>query len=145
MIIAIDPGPVQSAMVWWDGKEILRHEILSNEKLLDFLRGVDTGMVVIEMVASYGMPVGKSIFETVLFIGRCLEAAKVRTELVYRGEIKDHFCKSRRAKDSNIRQTLIDRFGEPGKKKTPGLLYKIHKDEWSALAIAVFWFDKNGG
>jgi hypothetical protein len=46
-----------------------------------------------------------------------------------------------RAKDSNIRQALIDRFGEPGTKKVPGLLYGIKKDEWSALALGVFWHD----
>ena len=50
-------------------------------------------------------------------------------------------CKNNRAKDKNIRQALIDRFG-PGKaaigtKKAPGPLYGLKSHLWSALAVAV--------
>ena len=45
-----------------------------------------------------------------------------------------------RAKDSNIRQALIDIYGKPGTKKEPNEFYndskvKMAKDIWSALAI----------
>jgi hypothetical protein len=45
-----------------------------------------------------------------------------------------------------VRASLIDRFGPYkekaiGKKATPGPLFGIHADEWSALAIAVTWYD----
>ena len=142
IIIAVDPGPEQSAMVWWDGKEVLRHEILKNEDLLQTLLYLGDGTLVIEMVASYGMAVGKTVFETVFWIGRFYQASPIPTELVYRKEIKEYFCHSMRAKDSNIRASLIDRFGEPGTKKDPGLAYGIKKDEWQAWALAVFQMDK---
>jgi hypothetical protein len=54
--------------------------------------------------------------------------------------VKLHLCESVRANDSNIRAALIDRFG-PGKEKavgrkaTPGPLFGLKGDEWSALAI----------
>jgi len=54
-----------------------------------------------------------------------------------------------RAKDANIRQALIDRYG-PGKdkaigqKKTPGPLYGFKSHEWAALAVAVTWMDQQG-
>jgi hypothetical protein len=51
LIIAIDPGPVQSAMVWWNGKEVHQHEILPNEDLLRFIYSLPGGTLVIEMVA----------------------------------------------------------------------------------------------
>ena len=144
IIIAIDPGSEQSAMVWWDGKEVLRHEILKNEDLIQTLLYLEDGTLVIEMVASYGMAVGKTVFETVFWIGRFYQASSIPAELIYRKEIKEYFCHSMRAKDSNIRAALIDRLGEPGNKKAPGLLYGIKKDEWSALALAVCWHDKKG-
>jgi len=56
--------------------------------------------------------------------------------------VKLHLTQTRRAKDANIRQALIDRYG-PGKalavglKATPGPLYGLTGDCWSALAVAV--------
>ncbi|MBV8782506.1 MAG: hypothetical protein JO353_14005, partial [Phycisphaerae bacterium] len=52
-----------------------------------------------------------------------------------------------RAKDGNIRQALIDRFGPTkeraiGKKKSPGPLYGMSGDCWSALAVAVTYADQ---
>ena len=59
----------------------------------------------------------------------------------YRKQIVMHHCNDARAKDKNIRQAMIDRFGEPGTKKNPGGTYGISKDIWSALAIAAYALD----
>ena len=53
------------------------------------------------------------------------------------------FCNSAAAKDTNIRQALIDHYGGSkaeaiGVKAKPGPLYGIKADEWSALAIALY-------
>jgi hypothetical protein len=97
------------------------------------------------MIASYGMPVGREVFETCLWIGRFVEAWASRGgeyRLVYRREVKLHLCESVRANDANIRAALIDRFG-PGKpaaigtKKAPGPLYGLKGDEWAALGVAL--------
>jgi hypothetical protein len=93
------------------------------------------------------MPVGAEVFETALWIGKFMHAWQRnsgKVELVYRQNIKLHFCHSARANDSNVRQALIDRFGKPGVKKNPGKLYGIHKDMWSALAIAIYFLDTKG-
>ncbi len=69
-------------------------------------------MLSIEMVASYGMPVGKSVFETCVWIGRFMEAFK--GDKIYRTtfpEIKLHFCHSPRAKESAVKYAIIDTFG----------------------------------
>ncbi len=145
-ILAIDPGPIKSAYVLWDGKSITGHGILDNVQLKSEIISGRSGeeYLVIEMIASYGMPAGKSLFETCLWIGRFLEAwenFEGEAKLIYRKDVKMHFCNSMRAKDSNIRQALIDRFGKPGTKKSPGKLYGIKKDEWSALALAIYFAD----
>ena len=57
-----------------------------------------------------------------------------------RRAVKLALCGDSRAKDANIRQALIDRFGGSaavGRKAAPGPLYGITRDVWSALAIAV--------
>ena len=146
MVLGIDPGPKQSAYLIWDTEEarVQAHGILDNMTLREWLMGELSfpTVPVIEMVQSFGMPVGKEIFETVLFIGRMIEIFRGNANLVYRKDIKTHYCMTTRATDANIRQALIDRFGPPGTKKEPGKLYGIKKDEWSALALAVYYTDK---
>jgi len=61
--------------------------------------------------------------------------------MIYRRDIKMHFCHTMKGKDANIRQVLIDRLGPPGRKKTPGITYGIKKDLWQALAGAVYLYD----
>lgn len=142
MIIAIDPGTTESAIVQWDGQKVQEAVILDNELCRVFLRGRSKPFTLaVEMVACYGMAVGKEVFETCLQIGRIQEIACVRSipcKLVYRREVKMHLCGSMKAKDGNIRQALIDKFGQVGTKKSPGKLYGIKSHLWAALAVAVY-------
>lgn len=149
MIIAIDPGNEVSAIICWKDKKIVQKEILENHEILDYLNNCDTeeyqsDVLAVEMIACYGMPVGKTVFETCVWIGRFIQTWRWKFELIYRKDIKLHFCQSVRAKDSNIRQALIDRFGEPGTKPHPGKLYGIKKDLWAALALCVYYHDNFG-
>jgi len=123
VIIAIDPGDKQSAFVVWDGEQVCDKGIVENHVLLKRLRDEHkyAVMSIIEMVASYGMPVGKNVFDTCVWIGRFIEASFYHT-LIYRKDVKMHICGSMRAKDSNIRQALIDRFGKPGTIKKPNVV-----------------------
>jgi hypothetical protein len=142
-IIGIDPGPEQSAVVMWDGAKVEKFGIIANgdiqfDRLMD---GLIVDKCAIEMIASYGMPVGAEVFETCVAIGQFTERWH-RTSLdwplrIPRGDIKLHLCRSVKAKDANVRQALIDRFGQPGTKKTPGPLYGITSHCWAALAVAV--------
>lgn len=149
MILAIDPGPTHSGYVQFNGAIVIDAGKLPNHEMLEEVRmwpvfGPAAAYIAIEMVASFGMAVGKEVFETVRWIGRFQQASAKPDDvlLIYRHDVKMHLCKSARAKDSNIRQALIDRFG-PGKdqaigrKSSPGPLYGVSGDAWSALAVAV--------
>lgn len=147
-ILAIDPGSEQSAYVLWDGKQILLSNICKNEQGLVLNFAPDA--LVIEKIESYGMAVGASVFTTCIWIGRFIERwlnhpvySQKSWYLLPRREVKMHLCGSARAKDSNIRQALIDRFGAPGTKKNPGMTYGLSKDLWAAFAVAVTWWDNN--
>lgn len=155
MILAIDPGPSQSACVLWDGSRVISREILPNLTMNSLVSGCaqrDTDstsgvhLLAIEKIASYGMAVGAEVFETVFWTGRFVESwLSVRDGCqirIPRGEIKIHLCRSMKAKDANIRQALIDRFGAPGTKKAPGALYGVTSHCWAALAVAVCAYDR---
>lgn len=146
-VLAIDPGTHQSAYVVWTDGAIFAAGIEPNETLLRMLQFKeiadldDTDVCAIEMIASYGMAVGKEVFETCVWIGRMIERCRPQPRLVYRRDVKLHLCQSARAKDANIRQALIDRFGKPGTKKDQGTLYGVKSHVWAALALAVFVAD----
>ncbi len=146
-ILAIDPGTEQSAWLFYDADDnlVLSRDITPNDDVLAAIahyHPIDDDLLAVEMIASYGMPVGKDVFGTCVWIGRFLQAWTGPHQLIYRRDVKLHLCNSARAKDSNVRQALLDRFG-PGKqkatglKKTPGPLYGIKKDLWAALGVAV--------
>jgi hypothetical protein len=148
MLLAIDPGSSESAYVLFDKNNASTplevFEKVHNDKLLSFLRLdsflPEADLIAIEAIASYGMPVGKEIFDTCIWIGRFIEASRLPFRLIYRKDVKMYLCNSMRAKDTNIRQALIDKF-EPGlkpKERPKGILKGVSKDVWSAVAIAVY-------
>ena len=145
--LAIDPGPVESAIVFYDpdAKRPAYWEKAPNVEILDHLNYVHGRTLAVECIASYGMAVGAETFSTCEWVGRFIErwlahfGAEPRR--VFRREVKLHLCNDSRAKDANIRQALIDRYGGKataiGRKADPGPLYGISGDVWAALAVAV--------
>jgi hypothetical protein len=175
-IFAIDPGSENSAAVNYDTDtdKIVRVTIQHNEAIVVGCRlhGMDVlendtldwdtrcDKLVIEKIASYGMPVGEEVFATCRWTGRFIQSW-IGTEhdvdrqavLITRGEVKMYLCNSMRAKDANIRQALMDRFPKSGldgkkrpsvigTKKNPGPLLGLHDDMWAALAVAVTFAGK---
>lgn len=138
-VLALDPGTTQTAYIVFDGCVIYGMGHVENNELLALLKSGDLlpyETVAIEMIACYGMPVGKETFDTCLWIGRFMERAKKPVSLVYRKDIKLHLCGTTKAKDGNVSQALKDKHGEVGTKKNPGPLYGVSKHIWSALAVA---------
>ena len=158
-IFAIDPGTTHSGyvIVEHDGHEVAKVTAkgkIPNEELLRQLPyNVGTADIVVEMVASYGMAVGREVFETCVWVGRFLQAGGVLPQeqahhVVYRIEEKQALCHDSRAKDANIIQALVDRYapGRPnhgkGTKAAPGFFYGFSTDAWQAMAVAVTWLDR---
>lgn len=147
MILAIDPGNQESAFVLVEDNlsRVIDKAKLDNETLISVITDLKLNRkldcVCIEMVASYGMAVGKTVFETCVWIGRFYQAIYeeygIEPTFIYRMDEKMALCHDSKAKDSNIRQALIDRFGVVGTKKNPGYFYGFKKDIWSAMAVAV--------
>ena len=145
-ILAIDPGTTKSAFVIFETRTNKIHHfgIEDNAAVASTVKGSDCDVMVVEMIKSYGNAIGDSVLMTCVWIGRFWECFNNgATELIPRKTIVTELCMNPRAKDSNVRQALIDRWGGKekaiGNAKKPGPLHKISKDVWSALAVAVAW------
>lgn len=143
LILGIDPGPEQSGVVALVNGKVAMSDVLPNEGVLVLLRAqTTTDVIAIEMIASYGMPVGADVFETCVWIGKFVRQAELhapdaKLRRIPRKDVKLHLCGSPRARDANIRQRLIDLLGAPGTKKNPGGTYGVKSHAWAALAVAV--------
>lgn len=150
-ILAIDPGYIESAYCLYDGKVPLQFDKVRNETLMEALIDFEASHLVIEKMQGFGMAVGIEVFDTVFVSGRICERweSMGRTWCgIPRKEVAGHICHSGRAKDSNIRTALMDRYGgekaAKGLKKSPGPLYGMAADMFSAFAIAITWWETHG-
>ena len=148
VILALDPGTTETGFALCMGGEVLRSGVLPNaQMLLQVQQAPAIDALAIEMIASYGMPVGREVFETCVWIGRFKQAWHTpdAVELVYRKDVKLYLCGTPRAKDGNVRQALIDLYPatgggatpQIGTKAKPGPLYGISTHAWPALGVAV--------
>lgn len=155
VILAVDPGPRQSALVYYDPdrKQVISHQIVRNREAaaeieLEALRleGTEaapkTTHLAIELIrSSYGSPAGAELFDTAMWAGRFLggwlagprEIAS--TLLIPRIEIKVHLCGTAKSADKDVRTALMARLGFPA---TAGVATHC----WAALAVAVTAADR---
>lgn len=141
MILAIDPGTTHSGVVLFANGAPASSAVVDNRDVLAIIAD-HRGAVAIEKVVSYGMAIGQETIDTIMWIGRFLQVAGPhRTRLIPRKEVCKHVCNDGRAKDANIRQALIDKWGGKaqaiGNIKQPGPLYSVKSHAWAALAVAV--------
>lgn len=154
-ILAIDPGNLQSAFAVLEMPDFKLYEFgkIENQDLIERLENlskeVDTSAI--EMIASYGMAVGKTVFDSCLWIGRfqqeLLRSGLIPT-LIYRSQEKMCLCKTMKAKDTNIRTALIDRYAThdfkagKGTKGNPDTFYGVSADVWQAIAVGVTYYEE---
>lgn len=148
----VDPGTLQSALVVLErggphGFIVRDHQTLLNLDLLALLRTVrgSSDTLVIEQMQSMGMAVGQEVFTTVWWSGRFYETwGHAHRYQLPRRPIKLHLCGTMQAKDSHVRQALLDKFGGSsaiGVKRAPGPLYGVKAHEFAALAVGVTWLE----
>lgn len=153
-VFSLDPGPTQSAFIrccFTGDNSLLGTPLviedmgtIGNNEMLERLARVTGAHLACEQVRCMGMPAGASVFDTVHWCGRFHQKAVERgltMTFIPRVKIKHNICGSHQAKDANIRQALIDKYGEPGVKANPGMLYRVSSHLWSALAVGQTFYD----
>lgn len=163
-VLAIDPGPLTCGVVILDRVEgsVPRIRHASAEVSTDSVMGlidvnVPLGMpVVIEHLSCYGVDFSAVLRDTALISGefrlRCRQLGREAT-FITRPDVKLHVTQSRKTKDKDIRDALIEKWGGevaamgyqkiPGsKQRTPkGPLYDISSHAWAALALGVTFLE----
>lgn len=150
VVLAIDPGNVESAYCFIDSDTLEPGLFgkIDNNSILPMLYMYTYNKIVIERVASYGMAVGRDVFETCEWVGRFTQAAlPLAADYIYRRDEKLHICGNPRANDSNIRRALIDRFARHdlkngrGTKTRPDWFYGFKADVWQAYAVGITYIE----
>lgn len=162
LLLSIDPDPTGGSWILLDETfGIVDHgyqtpiDELTGWVMFEGARQTLINTVLVEGIQAYGMPVGASTFETVKNIGEIRSVCRDRFEFddtLTRPKIKAALCNSVRAKDSNVRQAVIDLYPPDGGGKTPqigvkaqpGPLYSIKGDEFAALAVGLVWLAQRG-
>lgn len=158
-ILAIDPGNEYSAYALIDAgtlRPLVFDKIPNNALLHDLRLGARhllADRIAIEMVTSYGLRVGREVFDTCVWTGIFSEAIhhgywpRRTPQLTLRPAVKLHHCGRSAAKDADIIQALVDRFtpAQPnhgkGSKTQPGWFHGFRADIWQAYALAVYVAD----
>lgn len=123
--LAIDPGNTQSGFVLFSpaddepgGLAVLESGVFDNSVLADMLEDrakLPISLLVIEGMRPRGMPFSAEEMETLIWAGRFIQASQrdgsCDWSYVFRGDVKLFLCGVAKAKDGNIRQALIERFG----------------------------------
>lgn len=179
-ILAIDPGPEISGVVLLDleinivlkGIELIFGGDIKTYKLLELLRdtsfqGLTPSDVVCEDIVSYGLAVGKTVFDTCKVIGRIQEIVDTsdvyahKVNMVRRPDVKTVLAGGntyrnpdtdarKKVDDGAIKRIIKNRFPQTGggktpsvgTKKQPGPLHQMSgKHSWQALALAMTFID----
>lgn len=159
-IVAIDTGSDKSAFVMYnkETKQLADRHWLPNieliERLKKYYNSGEVELVLIEMSASYGMPIGIQVLINCLIIGMFAQLAKqynLPVKLIFRKTIKLELCGAlRKVNDSAVNITIRDMYwGDPGSKSKKNLnpFYfneetdknearsEMENNQWAALGI----------
>jgi len=143
-VLGIDPGPAESAYALVTGdQQVLHAEKVGNDSLIERIRQAPPAHVAIESIQSYGMAIGRSVFDTCFFIGEVIRACKdagIPFTLYPRPEYTRRICGVGKVNDAVLRQALLLRFGGD-RKGEPLFALKGCTDKRSAFAVAVYHLD----
>lgn len=145
-ILGVDPGTVETAycLIDSDYKIVLADKVVNESFISCCIQSGNMVHLTIESMQSYGMSVGREVFETAYQIGRIIQRAKdcgLSYTLYPRPEYAKAICGTQKISDSILRQSLLLRFGGD-KKGEPLFQLKGNSDKRSAFAIAAYHLDK---
>lgn len=148
LIIGIDPGPAQSALVAVHPDYTIEAAAkLDNDQAVAqmgaFMADRRYTQVAIEGLACYGRPVGRETFETAYMVGAFRQIAQSAFRgctIYHRPEYANAIAGTGKVTDAMLFQALRFRFGGT-KKGEPLALLRGESDLRSAFAVAVYHVD----
>lgn len=145
-ILAIDPGPRESAWLVIEDGEVDLRAIEGNDGTIETVRSFASEMrVIIETIEPWHGVVRPDALETMRMVGRLQEAAHVSPHpvaLLRRSDVIRTLGITglpRGKAQAAVRAGLLDRWGGGNPVRRDHPLHGIREDLWSALALAVAW------
>lgn len=147
IVLGIDPGPVQSGVVRFDGERALFAGVLPNDDLLKIVADDRGDVLAIEKIVSYGNVVGNEVFDTCQWAGRFQQAwaCPDEVQMVKRLQVKKALHMPGSANDKAVREALLRIIGPKGTKAAPGPCYGVASHSWAALGVAYAAWQIAGG
>jgi hypothetical protein len=154
-IIAIDPGPEQSGIVYMVDGKLKGASIEANSAIIHILEAncalrkrVYTKAkpyvhLAIEMPQSRGNIIPQSVLDTCVWVGRFRQVAGIPSTPIFPATIRTWLCGKPAVTKAAIKSALKDHYGEVGTEKNPGPLFGIKASEdhkWYALAVGTAWY-----
>jgi hypothetical protein len=115
-----------------------------NRRVNEHAYNYEVDAVCIETIQSYGMAVGRTVFETCIWIGRFQQTALNGCGIVHlyaRPAIFRAVTGQSKGGDAALRQALLTRFGGDKKGEPMNVLKGGGSDKRSAFAVAVYHLD----
>ena len=147
IVLAIDPGPVQSGVVRFDGVRALFSGVLPNDDLLKIIRDDNSDVLAVEQFVATGQPLAFESIQTIHWGGRFHEAWPNPDDviLVPRLQVKKALHVSGRAGDKEVNEALRRIVGPKGTKAAPGPTYGVVSHATAALGVAYAAWQLAGG
>ena len=146
IFLGIDPGTTESGYALINSSyDIISAGKIPSEDVPALILNAEPDAVCVESIQSYGMAVGREVFETCYWIGEYRGLCRTETipfVLYPRPEYSRAIAGVCKVTDSVLRQALLLRFGGD-KKGEPLFKLKGSTDQRSAFAVAVHHIDKH--
>lgn len=138
MILAIDPGPVQSGVVRFDGTRVVFAGVLLNEDVLKIIADDNSDILAIERFAATGQPLADESLDTVRWEERFRLASgdPEAVQMIPRRAVKKAVGAGHRSGDKEVNAALQRIIGPKGTKAAPGPCYGVTSHAWAALGVA---------
>lgn len=146
-ILAVDPGPIQSGIVRFDGSRVLLSGVLPNDDVLKIIADDNSDVMAIELFVATGQPLADESLYTVRWEERFRLASgdPEQVLMIPRRQVKKAVGVDHRADDARVNAALRQIVGEKGTKANPGPCYGMKSHAWAALGVAYAAYKQLGG
>lgn len=137
-VLAIDPGPVQSGLVKFDGMRALFAGVLPNDDVLKIIADDNSDVMAIELFVATGQPLADESLYTVRWEERFRLASgdPDGVLMIPRRNVKKAVGVSHQHGDKEVNAALVRILGGKGTKADPGPCYGVTSHAWAALGVA---------
>lgn len=147
IVLAIDPGPVQSGVAKFDGSRFLFAGVLPNLDVVKIIQDDNSDVLAIELFVATGQPLADESLYTVRWEERFRLSSgdPEQVLMIPRRAVKKSLGVDHRADDAKVNAAIQRIVGPKGTKDDPGPCYGMKTHAWAAGGVAYAAYRQLGG